>query len=342
MIEPASNGAPPPPEEEGLSPDKSPASSTSAPTATLPIHPAHHAGLSTPPASSAGTSVAEPQAAPDTPSTASVTIAEAFAPDFMKRALLAAVLVCGLCGFLGVYVVLRRIVFVGITLSEFSAAGVAFAFLKGLSVALCSVTGMLIGVGFLSARWARKKVTPETFIGVGYVLASTASLLLIDKSPKGLDDLQEIISGNPVTVTSGDIGFVAVAAVLILLFHLLFRKEMLFAAFDPDSAEAAGYQVRFWDAALFVTIGLAIAFSIRAVGSLLTFSSLIVPAVSALLLTKRMGAAFAAAAVIGMLQAPIGLYLSYAYQFSTGPSIAAVGLVFLAAAWGVSRLRHDV
>jgi ABC-type Mn2+/Zn2+ transport system permease subunit len=125
----------------------------------------------------------------------------------------------------------------------------------------------------------------------------------------------------------------------VLLIHALFTKEFLFVSFDADTANAMGYRARAWDMLLYATIGLAIAFSIHTVGVLLAFSALVLPPVTALLLTRRMRSALILSVILGLIPVPIGLYLSFAKDLPSSATIVAVMFVILLAGGLISRLR---
>ena len=270
---------------------------------------------------------------------AHATPREVFSLPFMQHALLAGLIVGGVCAFLGVFVVLKRIVFVGVALAEMSSAGVALALLTGMEPMLGAVAVMLAGVGLISVRWAPRKVRQDAFIGVGYVVASAAAILLIAKSPKGEGHLLDLLFGSILTVSGEDVRNAAIALGCVVLIHALFSKELLFVSFDPDTAAAAGYHTRFWEALLYITVGLTIAFAIHAVGVLLTFASLVIPAITALLLTRRMNRAVAVSVVMGILPVPIGLYLSFIWDMPSAATIVVLAFVLLVIGGLVSRLR---
>jgi ABC-type Mn2+/Zn2+ transport system permease subunit len=327
---------PPPPPAEALDPATAPASSTHPehadegprrrpPTRRTPCRPRNRVD----PSLGASDESAAGDASP----------LGVFHLEFMWRALLAGLIVGGVCAYLGLYVVLRRIVFVGVALSEMSSAGVAFALLTGIAPMLGSVGLMLAGVALFSVRWAPRKVRQDAFIGVGYVVASALAILLIAKSPHGEGHLLDLLFGNILTVTWQDVWATALALAAVVACHALFAKELLFVSFDPDTAQAAGYRTRFWESLLYVTIGTSIAFAIHAVGVLLTSASLVIPAVTALLLTRRMGRAVVAAVVAGTLPVPVGLYLSFVRDLPPAATIVAVGFLVLLVVGGVDRVR---
>ena len=270
---------------------------------------------------------------------AHASVAKVFQFDYMQRALVAGLAV-GLVGaYLGVFVVLRRVVFVGMALAQFSSAGVALGLMLGLAPLLGSIALMLVGVVLLSLRWSPRKVRQDTVIGLGYVLASAVTILLLAKNPKGETQLLDLLSGNIITVTPEDTLLTIAALTVVFFLHRLFAKELLFISFDPDTAQAAGYNTRLWELLLTLSIGLAIAFSIHAVGILLTFGTLVIPAVSALLLTRRISHTFALAAAFGALPIPIGLYLSFIWDFSPGAMIVALSAVILLICGVLAKFR---
>jgi zinc transport system permease protein len=195
---------------------------------------------------------------------AHATPAQVFAIPFMQRALVVGLLVGGVCGFLGVYVVLRRMVFLGVALSQMSSAGVALTLLVGGSPLMGSAGLMLVGVALVSYPWAPRRVRQDAFVGVGYALSSALAVLLLAKSAHGEEHLLNLLFGNILLVGVADVRATALALGTVALFHALFAKEILFTSFDPISASASGYRARTWEALLYLSVGLTIAVAIHA------------------------------------------------------------------------------
>jgi ABC-type Mn2+/Zn2+ transport system permease subunit len=257
----------------------------------------------------------------------------------MRWALLAGLIVACACAYVGVYVVLKRIVFVGVALAEVSSAGVALAILMGFNPFIGAVALMFVGIGLFSVRWSPRKVSQESFIGIGWAVASALGVILIAKSAQGEAHMHDLLFGNILTVDPVDVRHTAIGMACVLLIHALFTKEFLFVSFDADTANAMGYRARAWDMLLYATIGLAIAFSIHTVGVLLAFSALVLPPVTALLLTRRMRSALILSVILGLIPVPIGLYLSFAKDLPSSATIVAVMFVILLAGGLISRLR---
>jgi len=255
------------------------------------------------------------------------TLLDTFRIDFMRHALLAGSLAAAMCAYLGVYVVLRRMVFVGVALAEMSSAGVALALLLGVAPMLGALGLMLVGVALFSVRWTARKVPQDTFIGIGYAVAAALGILLIAKSAKGEAHMLELLYGNVLTAAPGETLQMLTVFAGVAVLHVLFGKEFLLASFDPDWGETIGVRVRLWNVLLYLTIGLAIAFSIRAMGVLLTFAMLTLPAAGALVVTGRMRQALWVSPLLAILPIALGLHISLVGDLP--PAAAAVMLSFL-------------
>ena len=259
-----------------------------------------------------------------------------------KDALYGAVVIALACSVIGVYVVLRRIVFVGAALAELSSAGIALAlFLAGKGIAggltthpiALSLAVTLLGVVFFAVGGgARPKVSPDATLGVVYAVAAALGILLIAKAAGG--EAHDIfLGGNILGITAVDTLVLLGVAIPVLLVHLVFYKEFLFVSFDRETARTLGYRVGFWNLLLYLTLGLVIAFAMQFAGVLLVFNFLVLPAVTGLLVSRSMRGAFAWSLVSGLAAAVIGFSLSVPFDLPSGPAIVAVSGVLVILAW---------
>ena len=266
-----------------------------------------------------------------------------------RDALYGALLIALACSVLGVYVVLRRIVFVGAALAQLSSAGIALGtFLYGLGVGgelthhpvamalIVTIAGaMFFGVG----GGGRGGVPPDAVIGVTYAVAAAAGILLVAKSRVGeAHDL--FLQGNILGITATDTLVLLAVAVPVLLVHVVFYKEFLFVSFDRETARTLGYNVRFWNLLLYLTLGVVIAYAMQFAGVMLVFNFLVLPAVTGLLLAQSMAGIFGVAIGSALLAALFGFSLSVPFDLPSGPAIIAVSGILALLAWGLrSMLR---
>lgn len=248
---------------------------------------------------------------------------------FFQNALIAGMLAALLCSFLGVYVVLTRIVFVGVTLAQLASAGVALALLLHLYPLYMALVLSLAGVVFFAWLHPQRRVPMEAVIGISYVFAAAIGILLVALNPVGEARSLNILFGNILSVQTGELMALAAACAVIAAIHFVFYKEFLFVAFDFETAQAMGLRAQFWNLLFYLTLGVAIGFAIRSMGVLLVFAFLVVPAVTARLLARSMRAMFVLAALLGSLSVPAGLYAAYRIDLPTGTAVAATAIVIL-------------
>jgi zinc transport system permease protein len=249
---------------------------------------------------------------------------------FFHNALIAGMLAAMMCSMVGVYVVLKRLVFVGITLAQLSSAGVALALLLHLHPTVLALSTSLVGVAFFSQVPSSQRRLPlEAVIGASYILAAALGVLCMAKNPVGEARALNVLFGNILSVHTDEILALAVILVVLVLVHVVFYKEFLFVSFDIETARAQGMQARLWNLLLYLTLGLAIAFAIRSMGVLLVFTFLTVPAMTARLVANRMASLFTLAVLFGSLSVPLGLYLAFRLDLPTGTTVAATAVAVL-------------
>lgn len=260
------------------------------------------------------------------------------AREIWEIPLAASILAGALLGALGVYVVLRRTVFVSAALTQLSTLGLVLALLveeqvhietehatEQLAVAiLFSVVGALV-LGALRPR----RLPAEAGVGAAWVTASALVVLGVSQLVHAAHDLGGMVFGNAVAVPATDLVVIAAVAAVCTAVHGLFAKELAFASFDPETARALGVRVRVWDAVLFLTIGLAIPVTARALGALPVFAFLTLPAAAALTMKVGFRPAFAVAAAIGVVAAAGGYVLSWLWEIPTGATMVGLAAVFL-------------
>jgi zinc transport system permease protein len=263
-----------------------------------------------------------------------------------KDALYGALLIALACSVLGVYVVLRRIVFVGAALAQISSAGIALAlWLAGRGwggelthhpVAFALFFALAGALFFSVGHAPRAGVPPDATIGVTYAVAAAAGILLISKAVTG--EAHDIfLQGNILGITRADTFVLLGIAIPVLVVHVFFYKEFLFVSFDRETARTLGYNVAVWNLFLYFTLGLVIAFAMQFAGVMLVFNFLVLPAVTGLLLARSMTGIFAIAVGSALLAAVVGFTLSVPFDLPSGPAIIAASGVVAALAWATRQ-----
>ena len=253
---------------------------------------------------------------------------------FMVQALIAALITGAVLSYLGVHVVGRGIVFVDLALGQISSLGVAFAAFIGTGLTSIPLIFTLAGALLMSFINIRdKRLKQEAIIGILYAFASALTVLFISKTPHGDSDIQEVLFGNILSVSWSQISTLGIVFGVIILVHLAFFNRFfeLTKSFENGENHLIGI-FNIWNFLFYISIGLAIVFAVKINGVIPVFSFLIIPAVSAIMLTKNNLAVFIIALVISVLASFFGLSFSFHYDFPAGSSIVAIlGVIFILA-----------
>lgn len=268
-------------------------------------------------------------------------IIRVFEIEFMQHALITGLLVGAMCAYVGVYIVLRRIVFVGASLAQVSSSGFAIGMLLDWNPFGTALALTLIGVFTFAVNLNSRRIPQDSTLALGYTMASAGTILILSKHPRGDADLMGLLFGNILTITPDQI-YILLAAFLVLgSIHLLFKKEFMFTSFDPEMAEVMGYRPAFWNVLFYVTLGVLISLAVKSAGILLVFGLLVIPAITAMLLTRHMGRLFLYSVLLAVAAIPAGLYLSFVWDVPSGPTVVAVLSAALAVAGLYRSLARD-
>jgi ABC-type Mn2+/Zn2+ transport system permease subunit len=266
-------------------------------------------------------------------------LTDPLAYDFMRTALLTAVVVGVSTAVLGAYVVLRRMAFIGDALAHTALPGLVVAYLNGWSLfggAVVAGVATALGIGWLTRREALRE---DTAIGILFTGMFALGILLISRT-RSFRDLTHMLFGNVLSVTGQDLRLTAAVAALVLLCLLLFAKELELASVDPGHAAAIGVSPDLVRYGLLVLLALTVVVGIKAVGVVLVSALLITPAAAAGLLTARLALMMLVAAGIAAGAAVGGLYLSYYYEVASGAAIVLVATGWFLLAWVAHQVRR--
>jgi zinc transport system permease protein len=276
--------------------------------------------------------------------------------DFWRDSMAAVLLAGGMCAALGVYVVLRRVVFVGAALTQISGVGVALAFWLAsfltpdvhnapvwLDPRWLSLLAALVGAVAFSFSRGGRRLGGETIIGLGWVLASAVVLLILSSKRivQEAHEVDDLLYGSAVLVRYEEVVVLAAVTALVIAIHVIFFKELLFVTFDSEMAQTLGYNVVFWDVLLYGTIGVGISFAIRIVGMIPAFGFLVIPSSAALLLVKRVSAALPLSMLFGVAGGALGYYVAFTQELPTGASIVACSALALIPGLILRALKKD-
>jgi ABC-type Mn2+/Zn2+ transport system permease subunit len=284
------------------------------------------------------------------------TLSDILSSGFLLRdALLGSVLVGFVCPLVGVYFLLRRMIFLGVALPQVSAAGIAGAFLLysvfvgphatlGGGERLLAIAGSAIVtiaatlILALLERRGRERV--EARIGATYAIAAAATMLVLAKDPHGDAEIVGLLKGDILATTSASLNVMLVTFGVATLALFAFRKELLLVSFDRDLALVFGKRAGLWDVVLYLVIAVVISLGVMAAGPIATFGFLVLPPLTVRLITRRMLSFSVGSGLLGAASAFVGFYCAYRYDVPLAPAeiaVASVALLAVGAAVGLAR-----
>jgi ABC-type Mn2+/Zn2+ transport system permease subunit len=240
------------------------------------------------------------------------------------RALAASALVGVVCAVVGTYVVLRGIAFIGDAISHAAFPGIVAAYLLGGSFLLGAAIAAVATAVAIGAVARRARIRQDTAIGVLFAGTFALGVFMFSMIQGYVGDLFGFLFGNVLAISPDDLLGLAILSAGVLAIVALLWKELLYATFDPLGAGASGFRVELLEYVFLGLVALTIVISLEAVGIILVVAMLVTPAATAQLLTVRFGRLMAAAVVVGIASAVVGLYLSYWLNAASGATIVLV------------------
>jgi len=258
-------------------------------------------------------------------------------PPFVACMVLVAML-----SYLGLHVIAREVIFVDLSLAQMAALGSLTALLihveadstwaYAFALVATAVGALLFALTRTSHREGRR-VPQEAFIGIVYVVASAAAVLVANKVPGGGEAIEKTLTGSILWVTfKPTILKLALAYAALGVFHYALRHRFLTISFHPEEAERQGWKIKWWDFLFYLSFGVVITLAVPVAGVLMVFSFLVVPAAVAFLFTRDMRRLAYISWGSGALASILGLWISLEGDLPTGPLIVCMyGLVLVGA-----------
>jgi zinc/manganese transport system permease protein len=264
-------------------------------------------------------------------------------PPFVACMVLVAML-----SYLGLHVIAREVIFVDLSLAQMAALGSLSALLIHVdpdsataylfALLATAIGALLFSLTRTTGRGAASRVPQEAFIGIVYVVASAAAVLVANKVPGGGEAVEKTLVGSLLWVTWPQIVKLAIVYAGLGVFQYVLRHRFLTISFHEDEAERLGWKIRWWDFLFYLSFGVVITLAVPLAGVLMVFSFLVVPAVIANLFATEKRHLAIISWISGGLASLLGLWVSYTKDLPTGPLIVCMYGVLLVAALAARRL----
>ncbi|MFH2068347.1 MAG: metal ABC transporter permease [Candidatus Omnitrophota bacterium] len=255
-------------------------------------------------------------------------MSEILSYGFMQRAILAGVIVGLLCSVLSLFVVLKRLSFIGVGISHSAFGGVALGFLLGIeptwtAAIFCILIALLIGL-----VKQRGKIQEDTTIGIFFAATMAFGILLVGLSKRYNMDLFGYLFGNILAISASDVKMVVAVSIVVLSVIAVFFKELLFYSFDEAMAKVSGIPTGFLNYLLLTLLALVTVVSIKVVGIVLVSALLVIPGAAGRQISSNYRGMLAIAILAGLLAVSGGLILSYFLNIPSGSTIVLLATLF--------------
>jgi zinc/manganese transport system permease protein len=243
---------------------------------------------------------------------------------FAALPLAAAIVFTGIHTWFGLQVLRRNVVFADLALAQVSALGATVAVVAGHAIQSAggyAYTLIFTALGALlltASRGLARSVRQEAFIGVLYVFATAATVLVVDRSPQGAEHVKKMLVGGILSVTADELMKLIVLYSIIGAIHWLIRRPLLAAADHNNDGPRAIGKIAFWDLVFYLSFGVVVTSSVATAGVLLVFCFLIVPALAGSLFSSRIGVALVIGWLAGAAASAAGIFGSFLLDAPTG------------------------
>ncbi|MXZ90139.1 MAG: metal ABC transporter permease [Chloroflexi bacterium] len=264
---------------------------------------------------------------------------EPFEFGFFVRAIIAACLVGGLCGLMGVYIVLRGMSYIG--------HGLSHAIFGGAVVSWIMSINFFVGAtlwGFLSAlliAWTTRKnpIGSDAAIGIITTASFALGIAIISRSQSFTRDFEASLWGSVLGVDNEELIAIAVVAAIVAIVFFVAYKLFLFATFDPDVAQFYGVPTAWVDTLFSLLLAGTIVVSMQVLGVTMIAAAVVIPPIVARLLTDSFRKMALLSTGIGVICAVAGIYISYFVDVSSGASVVLISATLFVAVLAWSKIR---
>lgn len=247
--------------------------------------------------------------------------------EFLQNALITSIIVGIISGVIGSFIILRGMSLMGDAISHAVLPGVAVSYMLGSNYIIGASIFGILAAGLIGFVTQKSNIKNDTAIGIIFSTFFALGVILISFA-KSSTDLYHILFGNVLAVKTSDIILTIIVGCIVVIFVVLFYKELVVTSFDPTMAKAYGLNTGLIHYALMFLLTLVAVSSLQTVGTILVIALLVTPAATAYLLTNKLSRMIIIAAALGVLSSIIGLFFSYSYNLASGATIVLTAAFF--------------
>jgi ABC-type Mn2+/Zn2+ transport system permease subunit len=262
--------------------------------------------------------------------------------EFFQQGLIAAFLIGGLCGLIGVYIVLRGMSYIGHGLSHAAFGGAVISYVMGINFYLGAGLWGAFAALLINAITRGKRIGPDAAIGIVTTASFAIGVALISRVRRFTRNFEAALFGNILGATHEDLLVIAGITLLSIFAIFFLYKQLLFTTFDRDAAQVYGVPTQWVDTAFSLILAASIIASMQVIGVTMIAAAIIIPAVSARLLTNSFNRMVFLATGLGMLTTIIGMYASFYLNAASGATIVLSAAVMFSLIMAYQYIRERV
>ncbi len=255
---------------------------------------------------------------------------EPFSYDFFVKGIIATTLVGALCGLIGVYIVLRRMAYIGHGLSHAVFGGAVVSFVMGINFFIGATVWGFVSSLLIILATRKRQIATDSAIGIVTTASFALGVAIISRYNTFTRDFEAALIGNMLGVSEGDLLAIVIVTALAFLFFFAGYKLLIFTTFDPDAARFYNVPTGWVDAFFSLVLAATIVVSMQVVGVTLIAAAIVIPPVIARLLTHSFKKMLIISTTLGAFCGLAGIYVSWYVDVSSGASVVLfAALIFL-------------
>jgi ABC-type Mn2+/Zn2+ transport system permease subunit len=260
--------------------------------------------------------------------------------EFMRHALVAATLVGALCGMIGVYVVLRRMSYIGHGMSHSVFGGAVVGYVLGWNFYVVAGLWGFVSALLINQVTRKRQVGADAAIGIVTTASFAFGVALISRSKHFTRNFDAALFGNLLGISNQDLMLIGGCALVVAAVIFVFYKQLLFLTFDPEVAPTYGVPAGWIDTVFALILAATIIVSIKIMGVTLIAASLVIPPVIARLLTNSFAKILVLSTIVGALTGCVGVYVSYYQDVASGATIVLLAAALFAGVFAYTYARQ--
>lgn len=257
-----------------------------------------------------------------------------FQYEFFIKGIIVSVLLGGICGLAGVYIVLRGLSYVGHGLSHAAFGGAIVGNIAGLNYYVGAIIWSYLASFVIFEISKRNKIKPDAAIGLVTTAIFAFGVLLVSMTNRYTRNFESLLFGNILAITEQDLYIIVSVTILSGAFFFLLHKRLVFSFFDNESAKISGIKTSYIELLFSFVLATIIIVSMSSIGVTLLASVIVGPAISARMLSNNFSNVVFLSIVIGSVASFSGMYVSFFLDSSSGPTI----VMFVTLGFGITAL----